>query len=79
MRWTIIVNYINTLMKYKVDFKKRPRKLVVVLTKADTFIIYHLICVPTCSTIQFGRHSLAQPTLRHSASIDSPVPPAWLA
>jgi hypothetical protein len=32
----LLVNYINTLMKYKVDFKKRPRKLVVVLTKADT-------------------------------------------
>ena len=28
-------NYINTLMKHKVNFNKEPRKLVVVLTKAD--------------------------------------------
>jgi hypothetical protein len=31
----LLVNYINTLMKYKADFKRWPRKLVVVLTKGD--------------------------------------------
>jgi hypothetical protein len=31
----LLVNYINTLMKHGVDFKKERRKLVVVFTKAD--------------------------------------------